>query len=269
MWVRNGNGIATVEEMEESLKDKAARFARQQYDLFGEIIRPQPANEKSATVADNTSLSLFENASHESWFAQQIKDIKEEWTGAETLDALEQMICNCRKCPLWQGRDKFVFGTGNPSADIVVIGEAPGADENRLGEPFVGAAGKLLTKILEAINFSRDQVYICNILKSRPPGNRTPERDEVEACIPYLYKQLDLIKPRFILAAGLTAAKALLQTNLRMKDLRGSVHDWHGISVIVTYHPAALLRNPQWKRPTWEDVQLLRRLYDEWKTQAE
>lgn len=267
MW--NGNGTDTVEGMEESLKEKAARFARQQYDLFGEIIIPQPANEESAIVANDPSLSMFESAPDGSWFAQQIKGIKEEWTGAETLDVLEQMICNCRKCPLWQGRDKFVFGTGNPSADVVVIGEAPGADENRIGEPFVGAAGKLLTKILEAINFNRDQVYICNILKSRPPGNRTPERDEVEACIPYLYKQLDLIKPRFILATGLTAAKALLQTNLRMKDLRGSVHDWHGISVIVTYHPAALLRNPQWKRPTWEDVQLLRRLYDEWKVQAE
>lgn len=266
---RNGNGTQRVEGMEESFKDKVARFAVQQYDLFGEIILPQPANVNDSTVADKTSAASKENGSDRSWFAEQLKGIREEWTTAETLDSLEQMICNCRKCPLWEGRDKFVFGTGNPSADVVVIGEAPGADENRQGEPFVGAAGKLLTKILEAINFGRDDVYICNILKSRPPGNRTPERDEIEACIPYLYKQIELIKPRFILAAGLTAAKSLLQTNLRMKDLRGSVHDWHGISVIVTYHPAALLRNPQWKRPTWEDVQLLRKLYDEWKAQAD
>lgn len=261
--------MVTVETMEESVKQMAARFARQQFELFGDIITTRSPNESEVIVAKKGSDASADRDDGIDWFAQQIKSLDEDWTRVRTLDSLEERISDCRKCPLWKGRDKFVFGTGNPDADVVVIGEAPGAEENRQGEPFVGAAGKLLTKILEAIEFSRDDVYICNILKSRPPGNRTPERDEIEACIPYLYKQLSIIKPRFILAAGLTAAKSLLDTGERMKDLRGKVHEWHGISVIVTYHPAALLRNPQWKRPTWEDVQLLRKKYDEWKAKGE
>lgn len=257
--------------MSETLREKAIRFAEQQYAMYGEIVvtqrRSEEEDEVSRSVTGNL-MSLFEEESEQSWFARQLLGIKEEWVEADSLDGLEQMISNCRKCPLWETRNKLVFGTGNPNADIVVIGEAPGAEEDKQGKPFVGAAGKLLTKILEAINFSRDDVYICNILKSRPPGNRRPEANEVEACIPYLYKQLTLVKPKFILALGLTAAKSLLGTNKAMKDLRGSVHDWHGISMLITYHPAALLRNPQWKRPTWEDVQLLRRLYDESKTES-
>ena len=255
--------------MSETLREKAIRFAEQQYAMYGEVIVTQRRSEEQAEAARSATenlMSLFEEESEQSWFARQLLGIKEEWVEADSLDRLEQMISNCRKCPLWETRNKFVFGTGNPNADIVVIGEAPGAEEDKRGEPFVGAAGKLLTKILEAINFSRDDVYICNILKSRPPGNRRPEANEVEACIPYLYKQLTRVKPKFILALGLTAAKSLLGTTKAMKDLRGSVHDWHGIPMIITYHPAALLRNPQWKRPTWEDVQLLRRLYDESKT---
>ncbi|MCB0714097.1 MAG: uracil-DNA glycosylase [Ignavibacteriae bacterium] len=257
--------------MSETLKDKAIRFAEQQHLMYGDVILKRRVakaeGEDVSLFTTEDEMELFENESESSWFAEKLRGIKEEWVTADSLDTLQQMICNCRKCQLWEGRNKFVFGTGNPNADVVVIGEAPGADEDRLGEPFVGAAGKLLTKILEAINFSRDDVYICNILKSRPPGNRRPEPSEVEACIPYLYKQLELIKPRFILAVGLTAAKALLGTNKAMKDLRGNLHNWHGIPMIITYHPAALLRNPQWKRPTWEDVQLLRKLYDESKEQ--
>ena len=255
--------------MGEDLKKKAIRYVEQQHSLYGDVIVSQRKTEKEEEITvskEGSAQTLFGNEAEDSWFTRQLKGMNEEWVKADSLDALEQMICNCRKCTLWEGRDKFVFGAGNPNADLVVIGEAPGADENRQGKPFVGAAGKLLTKILEAINFSRDDVYICNILKSRPPGNRRPERTEVETCIPYLYKQLDLIKPQFILTLGLTAAKALIGTTKAMKDLRGSVHDWHGTPMIITYHPAALLRNPQWKRPTWEDVQLLRRLYDEKNT---
>ena len=254
--------------MNQTLKERAVRFAEQQYGMYGEIVlnnsrSSSSAEEKTNLLTTGDSMSLFGEEQESSQFAQKLRGINEEWVEADSLDRLEQIICNCRKCPLWETRNKFVFGTGNPDADIVVIGEAPGADEDRQGEPFVGAAGKLLTKILEAINLSREDVYICNILKSRPPGNRRPEPSEIEACIPYLYKQLDLIKPRFILALGLTAAKSLTGTSKAMKDLRGTVHEWHGIPMIITYHPAALLRNPQWKRPTWEDVQLLRRLYDE------
>lgn len=254
--------------MSDTLKDQAARFAEQHFGMYGDCIVPRQKNKEKVTGVTEEVTDGGEGV-NDSWFAEQLRDINEEWTHADSLQTLEQMICNCRKCPLWESRDKFVFGVGNPDADVVVIGEAPGADENRQGEPFVGAAGKLLTKILAAINFEREDVYILNILKSRPPGNRTPEKAEIAECIPYLYKQIDLIRPKFILATGLTAAKALLGTTQRMKDLRGTIQDWHGIPMIVTYHPAALLRNPHWKRPTWEDVQLLRRLYDESKAEGD
>jgi DNA polymerase len=167
------------------------------------------------------------------------------------------------QCPLGQTRTKFVFGVGNPNADIMIIGEAPGADEDAKGEPFVGRAGQLLTKILQAINFEREEVFIANILKCRPPDNRTPIPSEVEQCEPYLLKQIELIKPKFILAVGLTAANTLLKQKFKMADIRGKIFDYHGVNMLITYHPAALLRNPEWKKYTWEDVQLLRRLYDE------
>jgi DNA polymerase len=160
-------------------------------------------------------------------------------------------------------RTNFVFGSGNPEADIMVVGEAPGADEDAQGLPFVGRAGQLLTKILESIELPREEVYICNIMKCRPPNNRKPLVQETDECEPYLWKQIELIKPKFILALGLTAANTLLKNKESMSALRGKVHDYHGIRMIVTYHPAALLRNPEWKRSTWEDVKYLRSLYDQ------
>ena len=156
-----------------------------------------------------------------------------------------------------------MFGVGNPDADLVLIGEAPGADEDEQGEPFVGRAGQLLNKILEAIRFRREDVYICNILKCRPPNNREPEAGEVELCEPYLWKQVELIKPKIILCLGRVAAQALLKTNETLTALRSRLHDYRGTTVMVTYHPAALLRNPHWKRHVWEDVQKLRKMYDE------
>ena len=170
------------------------------------------------------------------------------------------------KCALGKTRTKFVFGVGNPNADLMVIGEAPGADEDAQGVPFVGRAGQLLTKILEAIQFKREDVYIANILKCRPPENRKPNPEEVEECEPYLWKQIDLIKPKLILCVGLTAAHTLLKTDDSLTSLRASVHNYHGVPTFVTYHPAALLRNPNWKKPTWEDVQKLRKMYDELKS---
>ena len=144
----------------------------------------------------------------------------------------------------------------------MVVGEAPGADEDAQGEPFVGRAGQLLTKILEAVELQRDEVYICNILKCRPPGNRTPLPEEVDQCEPYLFKQLELIQPKFILALGLTAANTLLKNKFKMADIRGSFFNYRDVHMMVTYHPAALLRNPEWKRAAWEDIKLLRRSYD-------
>jgi len=187
----------------------------------------------------------------------------EPWTGADSLARLDEMINTCTKCGLGQTRTKFVFGVGNPHAGLVLIGEAPGADEDAQGEPFVGRAGQLLNKILEAIGFQRNEVYICNILKCRPPGNREPATDEVALCEPYLWKQLDLIKPKVILCLGRVAAKALLKTNEALGAMREHLYDYRGAKVVVTYHPAALLRNPHWKRPAWEDVQKARKLYDE------
>lgn len=184
------------------------------------------------------------------------------WINSETLVDLNASICECMNCPLGATRTNFVFGTGNPNADVVVIGEAPGADEDAKGEPFVGRAGQLLTKILEAINFTRDEVYICNILKCRPPENRRPLPSEVEQCEPYLYKQLEIIQPKLILALGLTAIETLMKKKYKMGDIRGQWFDYHGARLLVTYHPAALLRNPEWKKSAWEDVQLLRRTYD-------
>ncbi len=191
-----------------------------------------------------------------------VKGPKEKWQADVSLSDLDRHICNCTKCRLGVTRTKFVFGVGNPKADLLVIGEAPGADEDKQGEPFVGRAGQLLNKILEAVNFKREEVYIANILKCRPPENRRPHPDEVEQCEPYLWKQIELIKPKFILCLGLTAAQTLLKTQESLTNLRASVHNYHGVPTYVTYHPAALLRNPDWKRPTWEDVQKLRNAYD-------
>lgn len=186
----------------------------------------------------------------------------EPWSASTSLEDLDRQICSCLKCPLGQTRTKFVFGVGNPRASLMLIGEAPGADEDAQGEPFVGRAGQLLNKILEAISFRREEVYICNILKCRPPNNRKPAAEEVERCLPYLRKQIQLVSPKVILCLGLTAAENLLGTTESLGRLRGRVLEFEGTPVMVTYHPAALLRNPGWKRPTWEDVQAVRALHD-------
>ncbi|HOP07251.1 MAG TPA: uracil-DNA glycosylase [candidate division Zixibacteria bacterium] len=181
----------------------------------------------------------------------------------DSLEEHYEAICNCQKCPLGQTRNKFVYGAGNPKAEVMFVGEAPGADEDRLGEPFVGRAGQLLDKILAAIKFDRTQIYIANILKCRPPGNRDPQPDEMAQCFPYLKEQVALIQPKLICALGRIAAQAMLDTKTPLGKLRGRWHEYEGVPMLVTYHPAALLRNPAFKRGTWEDVQLLRQRYDE------
>jgi uracil-DNA glycosylase len=187
----------------------------------------------------------------------------EPWTSAQTIDELNSAINTCVKCPLGKTRIKFVFGVGNPKAEVVVVGEAPGADEDEQGEPFVGRAGQLLNKILEAIHFKREEIFICNILKCRPPNNRDPQAEEVDCCEPYLWKQLEIIRPKMILCVGRIAGQSLLKINSSLALMRGKVHDYRGIPLMVTYHPAALLRNPNWKKPCWEDVQQFRKLYEE------
>ena len=182
---------------------------------------------------------------------------------AETLEEVETYLADTVLVPIDEERENPVFGVGDPQADLVIIGEAPGRDEDKEGEPFVGRAGTLLDKILDAINFAREDVYITNILKSRPPRNRDPHAEEVEAHLPILYKQIALIQPKIILCVGKVAGNTMLDRSSSLSSLRDQEHDFYGIPTMVTYHPAALLRNSQWKRPTWEDVKLLRTRYDQ------
>ena len=179
-----------------------------------------------------------------------------------SLAEIADVVAGCRRCPLYATAKNPVPGDGNTDADFMIVGEAPGANEDEQGKPFVGQAGQLLTKIIVAINLTREDVFIANVLKHRPPGNRNPLPEEVSACSPYLIRQIELIRPKVILALGTLQPKLLLETKLTIGKLRGQIHRYYGVPLIVTYHPAALLRNPAWKRPTWEDVQLARRILD-------
>jgi len=185
---------------------------------------------------------------------------------AGKLAAVQSRVSVCTKCPnLASSRAQTVFGVGNPAAEIMFVGEAPGADEDAQGLPFVGAAGQLLNRIIAAMGLKREEVYICNILKCRPPNNRDPETSEMETCSPYLLKQIELIRPKFIICLGRISAQWLLQTNESLTALRSRTHTFKGSTLIVTYHPAALLRNPGWKRPAWEDMKLFMGLYEQSK----
>lgn len=178
-----------------------------------------------------------------------------------TVGSLEQLrarALTCLDCSLCESRIHVVFGEGDPVARVMVVGEAPGAEEDRTGRPFVGRAGKLLDRFLESIGFPRESVYICNVLKCRPPGNRNPSETEISACSGYLRRQVELVDPEVILAVGTFPAQTLLGSDLPIGQLRGRVHDYGGRPLVPTYHPAAVLRNPSWIRPVWDDLQRLR-----------
>src|SRR5207253_7178562 len=177
-----------------------------------------------------------------------------------TLDELAREAATCERCRLSQGRTQVVFGVGNPNADVMFIGEGPGYYEDKQGEPFVGAAGQLLNRMLGEIGLQRGDVYIANVIKCRPPGNRNPEQDEVETCEPFLFQQIDIIKPKVVVALGNFAARALLRTLDPISRLRGRVYELRGAKLIPTFHPAYLLRNPSSKREVWEDMKVARRL---------
>lgn len=180
---------------------------------------------------------------------------------AAGLVAVREDLGDCTRCKLHAaGRHQIVFGVGNPNADLMFVGEAPGSEEDLQGVPFVGRAGQLLTKIIEAIEFSRDDVYIANVIKCRPPGNRNPEPDEVATCEPFLARQIDLINPRVIVALGTFAAHTLLKVDTPISRIRGKVHDYRGAKLIPTFHPAYLLRSPDRKRDVWEDMKKVRAL---------
>jgi uracil-DNA glycosylase family 4 len=180
-----------------------------------------------------------------------------------TLEGIREDLGDCRRCKLHPTRTQIVFGSGNPGAKLVFVGEGPGRDEDLQGKPFVGPAGQLLTKIIQAIQLSREEVYITNIIKCRPPGNRNPEPDEIKACEPFLIKQLEVIRPKLICALGTFAAQTLLKTEERISLLRGRFHQYQGIPLMPTYHPAYLLRNPNFKRDVWEDMKKIKKEYEQ------
>ncbi len=224
-----------------------------------EIKDPAFKAEVDRFVADTLRL-IADQPPHQ----QQVDPLMPEHGGdpRHALKALQDLVLPCRQCDLAETRTQVVFGAGSAHARVLFIGEAPGRDEDLQGQPFVGASGQLLTKIIEAIGFDRRHVFICNILKCRPPQNRDPLPAEVQSCEPYLKRQLDIIQPKIICCLGRIAAQTLLGTDLSLGKLRRSVHFYQGIPVMATYHPAALLRNPDWKRDTWNDVQRLRALHD-------
>lgn len=242
--------------------DDTEKYLHQRKELSGDLFFSENSApekiEKDNIVINKSQKKESENSASNLFFDDS------KWQSAQSLEEMNKIISKCRKCPLGQTRTKFVFGDGNPKADIMVIGEAPGRDEDMQGKPFVGRAGQLLTKILESINLSRDEVFIGNIIKCRPPNNRRPTTEEVNHCEPYLQKQIEMINPQFIIALGLTAVDTLLKKKHKMGDIRGSMMDYHGKKMLVTYHPAALLRNPKWKKPVWEDMKYLKGLYEEY-----
>jgi len=236
---------------------KILEALKDQKEIFGDLLFSDIPI--SHYQVDNQSLKISGRIEMDSSDNLFIEDFQK----ADSVDQLYSIIHECQKCPLGKTRNKFVFGVGNPDANAMLIGEAPGAEEDAQGEPFVGRAGKLLNDILKAVNLKREDVYIANILKCRPPGNRDPQPFEMETCIPYLHKQIDLIKPKIILCLGRVAANGLLNKKLSLGDLRNNIYEFNGIKSMVTYHPAALLRNPNWKRGCWEAVQKFKKLYDE------
>ena len=237
--------MSAEEEPREELF-RLVRSLKERLRVDGELGRPLSylTREKAVAAADTGERSA--PAVPESSIAKQ-----------SGLDAVRELLGDCRRCPLHRTRHSLVFGEGNPEADLVFVGEAPGADEDAQGRPFVGRAGQLLTKIIGAMGLKREEVYICNILKCRPPGNRNPQPEEIAPCEPFLIRQLEAIRPRVICALGTFAAHTLLKSEAPISVLRGRFHSYQGIPLMPTYHPAYLLRNPGAKKQVWEDVQMI------------
>lgn len=225
------------------MNDQKLRYFKQYQELFGNEIFLQLKNYN--IIGDNSQKK------------------KKRKNNSYDLISFNDEIKNCLKCDLGKTRKKFVFGVGDFNASLLLVGEAPGEQEDLSGEPFVGRAGKLLDKMLSAINRSRENdVFICNVLKCRPPDNRDPSKEEISKCEPYLVNQIDLIQPKLIVALGRVAGKTLLGVDKSLKDMRNTIHSYHGTNLIVTYHPAALLRNSNWKPDAWNDFKWIRTLID-------
>ncbi len=255
------------------LIEKATRFLRQQREIYGDF------SVKLDTQTDFDSLQVEEQDSvyeteptaqqQPEVTESQQEEIEREKTTSEliaectSLDELRELCRQSDELKTDLEGTNLVFGVGNPNADLMIVGEAPGYNEDQQGEPFVGQAGQLLDKIMAAINFKRSDIYIANILKHRPPDNRDPKPEERQRSLPYLLRQIELVDPKLILCVGRISATTLLDKETSLGNLRGAFHKFHGCELMVTYHPAALLYNQKYKRPTWEDVQLLRKRYDE------
>ena len=225
------------------MNDQKLRYFKQYRELFGNEIFLQLKN--YSIIGDNSQKK------------------KKRKSNSNDLISFNDEIKNCLKCDLGKTRKNFVFGVGDFNASLLLVGEAPGEREDLSGEPFVGRAGKLLDKMLTAINRSRENdVFICNVLKCRPPDNRDPSKEEISKCEPYLVNQIDLIQPKLIVALGRVAGKTLLGVDKSLKDMRNTIHSYHGTNLIVTYHPAALLRNSNWKPDAWNDFKWIRTLID-------
>ncbi len=250
--------------------DDIIQFLKQERELYG------PYSVQGETDAEDAALHPESGSAGDRQSPPKERVEEEPETAPEHVPSLEERLQGCNSLEELQALceaagelktdlegTNLVFGVGNPQADLMLIGEAPGEQEDREGEPFVGAAGQLLNKILAAINFERDQVYIANILKHRPPGNRNPKPEECVRSLPYLNRQIELIQPKVILCLGKISGSVLLNSSDSLRNMRGGFHKYMGADLTVTYHPAALLRNAKWKRPTWEDVQKVRQRYDE------
>ena len=212
--------------------------------------------------AINNYLNQYKEVySEELYFEMSTDQLNKTYDSSLQLQKYYNKIKNCMICPLGKTRTNFVFGVGNRKSNLVFVGEAPGENEDLKGEPFVGKSGKLLDKILKAISLSRKDIYICNIIKCRPPKNRNPLYDEIEKCRPYLDFQLKLIQPKVIIALGKVAANTLLNNSFTLNEMRGNRFSYLDIDLMVTYHPAALLRNPNFKKPCWEDFQMIQKKY--------
>jgi uracil-DNA glycosylase len=224
------------------------------HDFYRRDVEPTP--ESGAPFKPSVGLSgVVEDAGARSFVEDKGPDSTDK-DPVTALRLIREDLGDCTRCRLHaQGRKQIVFGVGNPEADLMFVGEGPGADEDEQGEPFVGRAGQLLNKMIEAMGLSREQVYIANVVKCRPPGNRTPERDECDTCSPFLFRQIDTIKPRAIVALGAVATKTLLGLNDTMANMRGQWFDYRGTKLRVTYHPAYLLRDPRQKGEAWKDLQ--------------
>jgi uracil-DNA glycosylase family 4 len=232
-----------------SVIQSASGLTNAHSNFVEETILPKATPKPAASAPANKLPSLPAAAAVPSLFEASSK------IAGDTLPVIRTDLGECTRCKLHTSRNKIVFGDGSSKAELVFIGEGPGADEDAQGLPFVGRAGKLLTQMIEAMGLQRQQVYICNVVKCRPPGNRQPEKDEVDACSPFLFRQLDALRPKVIVCLGATAAQTLLQTNRGISHFRGEWLEYRGYKMIATYHPAYLLRNPAAKGDVWKDLQ--------------